>query len=153
MCETATQPIASKLDYSSKSFLDLHKTFPVFSLKEAIRAWTNSYTKDKRASDPGYRVVCNLRSRLLVALKRGAKAGSAVSDLGCSIEFLRSYLEKRFQLGMNWENYGKKGWHIDHITPLSAFDLNNREQFLSACHYTNLQPLWWYDNLEKGANV
>jgi hypothetical protein len=81
-------------------------------------------------------------------LKTNAKAGSAVSDLGCSIPELKAYLEKMFQPGMTWENWG--AWHIDHIIPLASFDLTDREQFLKACHYTNLQPLWAPDNQRKG---
>ena len=49
---------------------------------------------------------------------------------------------------MSWENYGKK-WHIDHIIPLASFDLTNRQQFLQACHYINLQPLWVSDHKQK----
>jgi hypothetical protein len=34
--------------------------------------------------------------------------------------------------------------------PLDYFDLNNHKEFLSACHYTNLQPMWSIENSEKG---
>jgi hypothetical protein len=48
---------------------------------------------------------------------------------------------------MTWDNWTTDGWHIDHIKPLaSSFDLTDRKQFLEACHYTNLQPLWAKDN-------
>jgi hypothetical protein len=51
---------------------------------------------------------------------------------------------------MSWENYGRKGWHIDHIRPLSSFDLTDAEQRRIAFHHTNLQPLWASDNWGKG---
>ena len=84
------------------------------------------------------------------AIKTNAKAGSAVRDLGCTIPELKAHLEAQFQPGMTWDNWSLKGWHIDHIKPLTSFDLTNREQFLQACHYTNLQPLWASENLSKG---
>ena len=54
---------------------------------------------------------------------------------------------------MTWENWKIDGWHIDHIKPLNSFDLTDPEQLKEACHYTNLQPLWWYDNIEKGDKI
>lgn len=51
---------------------------------------------------------------------------------------------------MTWENYGVHGWHIDHIRPCKSFDLTDPEQQKECFHYTNLQPLWWWENLEKG---
>lgn len=86
-----------------------------------------------------------------MAIRRVPKTGSAVKDLGCTIVEFRAYLETLFQEGMTWENYGE--WHIDHIIPLSSFDLSDRDQVLKACHYTNLQPLWAKDNLRKGAKL
>lgn len=98
-----------------------------------------------------YRIANNLRSRLNQAIRNNAKAGSAVSDLGCTIPELKAYLESKFQDGMTWDNWSRKGWHIDHIKPLSKFDLNNLVQFKEAVHYINLQPLWAFDNVSKGA--
>lgn len=93
-----------------------------------------------------------LRNRLNMALKNKQKIGSAVADLGCTIDKLKQYLETRFQPGMSWDNWSLSGWHIDHITPLSKFKLTDREQFLEACNYTNLQPLWAADNIRKGGH-
>jgi hypothetical protein len=52
---------------------------------------------------------------------------------------------------MSWGNYGQ--WHIDHIIPLSSFNLLEEQQFKIACHYTNLQPLWAKENLSKGNKI
>ncbi len=110
------------------------------------------YQKNRRRTDTNFRLADNLRSRIACALRNGQKAGSAVRDLGCSIEYLKKHhLESQFQPGMTWDNYGNKAgcWSIDHIKPLSKFDLTDRQQFLEACHYTNLQPLWHIDNILK----
>jgi hypothetical protein len=85
------------------------------------------------------------------AIRRGWKAGSAVRDLGCTIPEFMNYIGLKFKPGMSWDNHGK--WHLDHIRPLSSFDLTNREQFLRAAHYTNYQPLWARENMAKGDKV
>jgi len=105
----------------------------------------------KYNNDKNYKLKHVLRSRLNKAINNNYKTGSAVSDLGCTIEELRKHLEDQFQEGMTWDNYGLKGWHIDHIKPLASFNLEDEEELLKACHYSNLQPLWAKDNLSKGA--
>jgi hypothetical protein len=53
---------------------------------------------------------------------------------------------------MTWQNYGS-AWHIDHILPLSSYDLADPNQQREAFHYTNLQPLWAHDNMAKSDTV
>lgn len=110
---------------------------------------SNSLFSRYKTNPVNRKISVNLRSRLNKAIKGKYKSGSAVNNLGCSVDYLVEYLESRFSLGMNWANYGTNGWHIDHIKPLCSFDLTNEVELNKACHYTNLQPLWWYDNLKK----
>jgi hypothetical protein len=118
--------------------------------KEQRSVSMKAYYNDREQNDVCFRLAQSLRARLRMALKRDTKVGSTIQDLGCSIEELKQHLESKFQSGMTWENRGKNGWHIDHVMPLSKFDLTDRVEFLKACNYTNLQPLWWQDNLSKG---
>lgn len=107
----------------------------------------------KYCTDISFKLKHQLRARLRTAIKRNYKAGSAIRDLGCSIEELKTYLESKFLTGMDWDNHTISGWHIDHIIPLSSFDLSDPNQLKKACHYTNLQPLWAQDNLSKGSSL
>jgi hypothetical protein len=123
--------------------------------RAAVKAWReankekrNAYERNRRRTDSQFRIAANLRRRLRDALNGHTKNGSAIKDLGCSVSELKKHLEKLFQPGMMWENYGE--WEIDHIKPIASFDLTDRKQLLEVCHYTNLQPLWSKDNKEKG---
>lgn len=107
--------------------------------------------KERYHNDLYFKIAYKLRNRFTNAIRNNCKKGSAIKDLGCSIEEFKKYIENRFQSGMNWQNYGQ--WHIDHIIPLFNFDLTDREQVKKACHYTNLQPLWAEDNLKKSAKM
>jgi len=119
------------------------------------------YQKDKERmlTDLNFKIKCKLRDRVSKIVKLQLKAGSAVKDLGCSVEHFIKHLEFKFYINpkngeqMSWQNYGLYGWHIDHVVPLCLFDLTNPEEFKKACHYTNLQPLWCFENLSKGGKI
>ena len=113
--------------------------------KRKRRVWD----QNKRGTDINHRLRINLRNRLNSAIKNKQKAGSSIRDLGCSIEDFKIWIEQQFQPGMTWGNYGKTGWHIDHIIPLHSVDLTDRKQFKKACHWFNLRPLWAEENYSR----
>lgn len=107
----------------------------------------------KRSESPRYRVENAVRCRIWDGITSESKAGRRTFDLlGYDIDDLKIHLEAKFLPGMTWANYGR-GWHIDHIRPLSSFWYNTPEDqdFQRAWSLSNLQPLWAADNLAKGA--
>ena len=112
--------------------------------KEKRRVYENNRLK----TNPSARLASRFRNWVNKLIKR--KSGNAESLIGCNYDELKIYLESKFQQGMTWENWGIFGWHIDHIKPLVQFDLEDPIQQKATFHYTNLQPLWWKDNLSKG---
>jgi hypothetical protein len=104
------------------------------------------YFSKKREQDPNFRLKANLRNRLYFAMLGNSKSKRTFEAVGCDIEFLKKHIEKQFQPGMTWSNYGK--WHLDHIRPLSS--ASSSLEIENLFHFTNLQPLWAKDNLRKG---
>lgn len=111
------------------------------------------YATAKRKTDPVFALVCLVRNRTFLALQKqnASKCARTLALLGCTAAKLCDHIQSLFAPGMAWENRGE--WHIDHIIPLSKFDLRDREQQAAAFHYTNLQPLWAEDNLRKSTKV
>lgn len=105
------------------------------------------------------RMACTLRCRIRIALKKSKYENQAIQIdstrnlLGCSIKEFEKHLESKFIEGMSWENYGYRGWHVDHIIPCDSFDLTLPEAQKQCFHYSNMQPLWWKINLSKGNKI
>jgi hypothetical protein len=134
-----------KLNIKNREYQKNHKEYLYLKAKER--------RNNRLKIDINFKLTCSLRGRLYHAIKENQKSGSAVEDLGCSISDLKVYLESKFQEGMSWKNWNRTGWHIDHIIPLASFNLQNREEFLKANHYTNLQPMWAEENIKKSNKV
>jgi hypothetical protein len=114
---------------------------------ESRRKWyAKSYNNNLQ-----YKLGNLLRYRLWKALKDQdlKKDQSTIELLGCSKEELITHLESQFQTGMSWGNWSLNGWHIDHIRPVSSFDLSDPAQVKECFHFSNLQPLWAVDNIKK----
>ena len=126
---------------------------------ERVRQWRKERRKVRIAEDPAYKAATAMRRRLYMAIRGqvykgwNIRSGEAVRMLGCSMAEFVHHIESLWSDGMTWGNWSVDGWHIDHIIPLSAFDLSDADQLKAACHYTNLRPLWAADNRRKSNKV
>lgn len=121
--------------------------------KEKLKEWQNKYTIDRLNTDKAFREAFRLRNQLRRMLFKKADTEKNRSLVGCDVEQLTKHFESLFCDGMNWENHGTHGWHIDHIIPCVAFDLMNEQEVKECFHYTNLQPLWAKDNMKKRTSM
>jgi len=125
----------------TKEYRKIHK----LEISKRILKWQ----RFQRKTNINFKLKDNLRRRINFALKNNQKSAKTIELLGCSIEFLKQHLESQFKEGMNWKNHTINGWHIDHIYPCASFNLSKPEEQQICFHWSNLQPLWWYDNLNK----
>lgn len=70
--------------------------------------------------------------------------------LGYTKDELRKHLEKQFQKGMDWNNYGE--WHIDHIVSISELLKSGETRPEVINCLSNLRPMWAEENMKKNAS-
>lgn len=116
---------------------------------EKFKAYNRKRQKFKRMTDPIFRIKQRIKARLgaFVRASNIKKTNSTFVMVGCTPEFLKEYLEKKFKPGMTWDNHSLDNWHIDHIIPLDS--AKNEDDLKRLSHYTNLQPMWAKDNIKK----
>jgi hypothetical protein len=129
--------------------------------KEKIKQWRennkekiNNYQKTKKQNNPLYKISACIRTKISQSLSKYSKSESTLKILGLNnFEEFKQHVELQFSEGMNWGNYGfgKNKWVIDHKIPLASA-LNEQEVY-DLNHYTNLQPMWWEENIIKGAKI
>lgn len=132
--------------------LEWNRRNPEKHKASAKRSW------ERKMADPVKKLIIRLRGLTSKHAKRaGVQArvkGRKLEYLGCTANELAAYLQAQFKRRMSWDNYGKKDgvkcWEIDHIKPVTAFDLMDEEQRKACFHYTNLRPMWARDNTIKG---
>lgn len=82
----------------------------------------------------------------LLKMKRVPTNGVQIAYLDCSAEYFIGYVKRKMTPGMTFANI-----HIDHIKPVSAFELDDPDDFLACSHYSNIQPLTAAKNMQKSA--
>jgi len=107
--------------------------------------------RDCERDEPTEKFKRYIRTRIYNCLRNKNKSMHSVEYLGCSsIE----YFKWIFNYNNNYtlENHGKE-WHIDHVIPISKFDLNIQEEQLSAFNWRNTMPLSSKENLSKNNKI
>jgi hypothetical protein len=115
--------------------------------KDEINKYAREWKAKQRIIDVNYKIKENVSRRIRHELTFG-KTKSTCDYLGCSIDYLKMYLESKFSLWMNWKSYGKI-WHIDHIIPCKSWDFSKEFDNYCCWNYRNLQPLYITTNILK----
>ena len=150
------------MDNKSKIWYEQNKEYRKKYLKEyreknidKIRKVKRDYEKNRKASDPAYKLISNFRTAIYQVLKENnvEKNKHYFDILKYTPEELISHLEKQFTDSMTWENYGE--WHVDHRMPISSFVFESvdDDSFIKCWSLENLQPMWGKDNIVKGNNI
>lgn len=102
-----------------------------------------------------FKLSQNIKAAIRHSLKKNKNGRHWETLVGYTLLDLKKHLESQFKDGMNWENRGQFGWHIDHIIPQSKFHFKTAEDvgFKTCWGLNNLQPLWWRDNIIKGNKI
>lgn len=105
-------------------------------------------------NDPQFKLHVRLNGRISDALKKQGviKAAKTAELIDAEIADFKAYLSSNWEEGMSWDNYGRDGWHVDHIRPCASFDLTDEEQQLVCFNWRNLRPMWGTDNISKSDN-
>jgi len=125
---------------------------------ENVDKWRKTkrdYEKNRKDSDPLYKLVANFRTAIWTVLKESNvdKYGHYFDILQYTPKELINHLEKQFKDDMTWDNYGI--WHVDHKLPITSFDIQEMgdEEFMRCWCLDNLQPMWGEENIRKSNKV
>ena len=120
---------------------------------EANSEYYKAHMRKRYATDVNFKLGARLRGNCWRIVKKGCKKHCRTLDmLGCSVDFVRKWLESQFTSEMSWENYGTY-WHIDHFYPVACFDLSKDSEQDTCFNWANLQPLEGCKNMSKGAKL
>lgn len=144
-----------KKDYSSKPENKIKKAnynkLWVENNKEKYKKRRREYEKRRKEENPLYRLKSTIVGLISSSFSRNKKSlkksEKTEKILGCTIEFFIDYILNYNGQQFLANDFGITGFHIDHIIPISL--AKTEEEVIKLCHYTNLRPLYYKDNIEK----
>jgi hypothetical protein len=119
------------------------------------RQTKRDYERNRKASDPLYKLISNFRTAIYQVLKESnvEKNRHYFDILQYTPEELIIHLESQFKDTMTWDNYGE--WHVDHKLPITSFNIEEMgdKEFMKCWALENLQPMWGDENIRKSNKI
>ena len=109
--------------------------------------------KDCERDEPNEKFKRNIRSRIYIALK-GNKPKHTIEYLGCSmVDYIKWLKYSCPDFTIDNQNEEEDTMHIDHVIPLSKFNLEKKEDIELAFNWRNTMPLAANENLSKNNKI
>lgn len=123
--------------------------------KEKVNKFRRENARKRREEDSTFKfkenVKCLIYNSFISNNKGFKKAKRTEEILGCTIEFFTKYILNLCPPNVTLKDFGRFGYHIDHIIPISS--AKTEEDVIKLNHYTNLQPLWCTENIRKSNKI
>jgi hypothetical protein len=138
-------------EYREKNIEQLKEYYKEYytNIKDRIIKQHNNYEKERRKVDPQYRMIRSIRKRTRRALNGASKSQTTKQLLGIDFEKFTKWIEFQLPVGYTMDDVATKKVHLDHVIPLSSFNLLDEEELQKACSWINIQPLESTKNLQK----
>ena len=133
----------------NKQMRSINKRYYEKNKKKVVKG-VMKYERLRKKRDKQYKIMKLVRRRLQKKIQRLTcnKVTSTQKLTGCTWEYLKQWIDSQMTDTMTFETI-----HIDHMMPLSSFNLTKPEEQRKACHYTNLQPMLPSENMSKGSKI
>jgi len=131
-----------KYNHSEKRYNSLLK----YNHSEKRKKYANEWSKNKRKKDVSYKISCSISSQIRNNIYKNNNHSFDI--LGYDIKSLMMHLEKQFDKTMSWNNY-RAYWEIDHIIPLSIYNMEDKDNIVKCWSLENLRPLYFVNNINK----
>ena len=129
--------------------------------RDKIQAQRKKYREDnpeeyKKTQREYYHKNLDRRLGLIyrTRVRREIKSGKNYLEyLGCDVSYLKKWFEFNFSIDeFEWEGHGDR-WEIDHVTPCSTFNMNNKEEVYKCFNWQNTKPVNKSFNRKKSNKI
>lgn len=115
---------------------------------EKNSATKEQYLAERKKRDPKFQRTQDVRDMQNKGIRGELPMEKYEKLFGIDYHGLRAHIESTFQKGFTWANRGTV-WTLDHIQPLTSFNLFKKDELLASIHYSNLRALEKQENIKK----